>query len=295
MPENEGQHLQQTYPAARKLGGMQRYGFHASAHMTELDPRFDTADVTGSLFRSWSRFWNVSKGNLLEKSPRHVTMTRFLQRAFGRNRSKFVLIMRHPLGASHYHWNRGRRRAMRTTCGRSLIEHWLKVHDTFEEDASSLETVVGLHFEEYLNRSKHLAQVMTDQLFEQLRLEGSVELEFQEGAHAYDDQHDVEQHTNHSSEHRRMQLQQLLGRQQGARRRLLEYHGDRSHVQVRYGGVYSWVADWNRLTNNMQSAACQQLIEDKEDQLRRYGYSLKDLRWLGPPTPFTSFFLRPEV
>jgi hypothetical protein len=285
VPQNEGQHLQQTYPAAQRLGGMQGYGFHEEAHLTELDHRFDESDVGAKLFRSWSRFWNTSHGNLLEKSPRHVMMTRFLQRAFDKQRAKFVLIMRHPLGSTHYIWRKGGQREMlRETCGRPLLEHWLKLHSTFEEDVPHLKTVVGLHFEEYLNRSRHLAQVMTDRLFDKLGLNGSVELEFEEGAAAYNDQHEVEHHTDHLS-HAQQQ------RQLQYRRHLLEFHGNRSHVQVRYGGVYTWVEQWNRLTDNMQSPVCQKLINDTEPQLRLYGYSLRDLQWLGPAVPFKSFFI----
>eukprot|EP00045_Choanoeca_perplexa_P013177 m.147569 g.147569 ORF g.147569 m.147569 type:complete len:356 (+) comp16264_c0_seq3:189-1256(+) len=284
-PENEGQHLQHVYAPARTLGGMQSYGFNSNAHLTEEDERFGQTDVPKKLFTSWSRFWDISKGYLLEKSPRHVTMTRFLQRAFGEERSKFVMIMRHPLGAGHYFWNKRRNRGwIKDSCGRKVIEHWLAVHNTFERDVGHLHSVTGLHFEEYLSRSRHLAQVITNRLFGHLGLEQSVQLEFQESAHAYNDQHEIEVHADHLSEHQQSQ----------GRRRLLEYHGDRSHVQVRYGGVYTWVDDWNKLTNNMTSPVCQALIKEKEAQLRLYGYSLQDLRWLGPATPFTNFFLNPD-
>ena len=50
-------------------------------------------------------FWNMSKRVLVEKSPRHTIMTRFLQALATPEASRFLIIMRHPLAASHYQWS----------------------------------------------------------------------------------------------------------------------------------------------------------------------------------------------
>eukprot|EP00730_Choanoeca_flexa_P018786 TRINITY_DN9154_c0_g1_i1.p1 TRINITY_DN9154_c0_g1~~TRINITY_DN9154_c0_g1_i1.p1 ORF type:complete len:361 (+),score=32.71 TRINITY_DN9154_c0_g1_i1:211-1293(+) len=276
-PENEGQHLQKAYPSARYIGRMHQYGHHHQAHLIETDPRFEQRDIPSYLYQQWSHFWNVSCTYLVEKSPRHVTMTRFLQRAFTPARSHFVFILRHPLGASHYFWHggRGKRRKSQSDCGQAHIQHWLKVYGYLVEDAPLLRNVVGLRFEDYLNRSKHLAQMMTDKMFAKLGVGDGIRLEFNERHEdAFNDTHSLEHHNHQMGEEARNNVQH---------RRLLDFHGDRLHLEISYGGVWQWVDGWNEMTNHMAIPACQAVIRDYEPILNEYGYSLKNLTWLGEP------------
>ena len=49
------------------------------------------------MYAEWRRYWDVSKPILVEKSPRHIIMTRLLQHWFGADQTFFIVIMRHPL------------------------------------------------------------------------------------------------------------------------------------------------------------------------------------------------------
>eukprot|EP00730_Choanoeca_flexa_P018787 TRINITY_DN9154_c0_g3_i1.p1 TRINITY_DN9154_c0_g3~~TRINITY_DN9154_c0_g3_i1.p1 ORF type:complete len:360 (+),score=50.52 TRINITY_DN9154_c0_g3_i1:517-1596(+) len=289
QPENEGQHLQHVYPSARMIGQMHTYAFHPQAHLIETDPRFAQRNMSTYLYQHWGRFWNTTKAYLLEKSPRHVTMTRFLQRAFTAERSHFVFILRHPLGASHYHWadNRRRKAEAAKDCGRMHIKHWLQVHEYLEEDVPLLRNVVGLRFEDYLNRSKHLAQVMTDKVFASIGIKNGIQLEFKENhEQAFNDTHDVEHHHDH---------EMVTDTTSRTQRKLLEFHGSWSHVQVSYGGVWRWVDEWNTITNNMKTAACQAVIHDYELAMNQYGYSLKHLTELQLPKRLVDHFLELQI
>jgi hypothetical protein len=54
-----------------------------------------TPENRQKLFEEWSRYWDVSKPYLLEKSPPNLIRTRFLQAMFPS--SYFVVLLRHPI------------------------------------------------------------------------------------------------------------------------------------------------------------------------------------------------------
>jgi len=54
-------------------------------------------DTSSRLFNQWSLFWDTSRPILLEKTPENFLMGDYLQNIFGRQRTQFVFIMRHPL------------------------------------------------------------------------------------------------------------------------------------------------------------------------------------------------------
>ena len=49
------------------------------------------------LYAEWRRYWDVSKPILVEKSPRHMMMTRLLQFWFRPEQSFFIVVLRHPV------------------------------------------------------------------------------------------------------------------------------------------------------------------------------------------------------
>ena len=49
------------------------------------------------LYAEWRRYWQPSKPVLVEKSPRHMLMTRLLQWYFTPERTRFVVVLRHPI------------------------------------------------------------------------------------------------------------------------------------------------------------------------------------------------------
>ena len=68
----------QIYKPGHELGGILSFAFHKESYMSEDDPRV-TAENRMSLYKAWAPYWNTTKPYLVEKSPRHLIMTRFLQ------------------------------------------------------------------------------------------------------------------------------------------------------------------------------------------------------------------------
>ena len=137
--EDEGQFLQGIYPPAMCYGGPGSFAFAPEAHLTESSELL-TAENKAQLAVDWFPYWDLSKRYLLEKSPPHLLMTRFLQGAFPS--SSFVIIVRHPVAVSlaTTKWS--------TRSLDSLIEHWLVAHEMFEEDRSHLKRVMTVRYED---------------------------------------------------------------------------------------------------------------------------------------------------
>ena len=136
--EDEGQFLQGIYPPAMCYGGAGSFAFAPEAHLTETSELL-TPENKAQLAVDWFPYWDLSKHFLLEKSPPHLLMTRFLQSAFPN--SSFVIIVRHPVAVSlaTTKWNP---RSLD-----SLIEHWLVAHETFEADRPHLQRVLTVGYE----------------------------------------------------------------------------------------------------------------------------------------------------
>lgn len=142
VSEEEGQHLQNVYPPAHKLGGPGRFGFHRDASMDETHP-LCTKENAAKLFAQWSPHWDLSKDYLLEKSPPNLLRTRFLQGLFPD--STFLILLRHPVAVAY---------ATRKWCRSSLpslLEHTLHCYERFREDQTSLSRVHVLRYEELVN------------------------------------------------------------------------------------------------------------------------------------------------
>jgi hypothetical protein len=138
VDEDEGQHLQTVYPAAKVWGGPGRFGFAPEAHFTEEQASEEKAR---RLFEEWSPHWDLARPVLLEKSPPNLLKTRYLQALFPN--SAFVVVVRHPIAVSlaTAKWRRTRR------LGR-LVEHWLRCHEIFEADKPQLERVHVIRYED---------------------------------------------------------------------------------------------------------------------------------------------------
>jgi hypothetical protein len=152
VPEDEGQHLQTVYPAAKVWGGPGRFGFAPEAHFTEAQA---SADKAGQLFEEWSPHWDLGRPVLLEKSPPNLLKTRFLQALFPR--SQFVVLLRHPIAVSlaTAKWRRTRR------LGR-LVEHWLRCHEIFEADKPELERVHVIRYEDLVREPEPVLRGVFD-------------------------------------------------------------------------------------------------------------------------------------
>lgn len=141
VPEDEGQHLQTVFQAANGFGGPGRFGFVPEAHLTEESALVTTANRQ-KLFEEWSRYWDVSKPCLLEKSPPNLIRTRFLQALFPK--SYFIVLLRHPIAAclATRKW---------VDCSlESLFEHWLHCHKLFKMDRDHLKHIHVLKYEDLI-------------------------------------------------------------------------------------------------------------------------------------------------
>jgi hypothetical protein len=97
VPEDEGQLLQSVYPPGHLDGGPGRFGFAERQHLTEHSP-LATPESRERLWQQWSPHWDLNRPVLLEKSPPHLTKTRFLQALFPG--CSFVVVTRHPIAVA---------------------------------------------------------------------------------------------------------------------------------------------------------------------------------------------------
>jgi len=136
--EDEGQFLQGIYPPAMCYGGPGSFAFAPEAHLTESSELL-TPENKAQLAVDWFPYWDLGKRYLLEKSPPHLLMTRFLQNVFPN--SSFVIIVRHPVAVSlaTTKWSA---RSLD-----SLLEHWLVAHEIFEQDRPHLQRVMTVAYE----------------------------------------------------------------------------------------------------------------------------------------------------
>jgi len=150
-PEDEGQHLQTVFPAAKRYGGPGRFGFVPEAHLTEQSELM-TAENRRRLFEEWSEYWDLTKPWLLEKSPPNLIRTRFLQAVFPD--SYFIILFRHPVAVSF-----ATRKLARSSLD-SLVEHWLHCHRLFKQDSPHLRHVLVIRYEDLIQTSERtLGQV----------------------------------------------------------------------------------------------------------------------------------------
>jgi hypothetical protein len=142
VPADEGQHVQTVYPPAKVYGGPGRFGFSPEAHLTERSELVSEASAR-QLFDEWSRYWDLARPVLLEKSPPNLLKTRFLQALFPG--AAFVILVRHPIAVSlaTAKW-RGTRRYHR------LLHHWLRCHELFAADQPKLERVHVVRYESFV-------------------------------------------------------------------------------------------------------------------------------------------------
>jgi len=139
VPEDEGQHLQNLYPAAKEHGGWGRFAFDERAHLTENDRSLIEACKLG-LRNCWVPYWDLSKPVFIEKSPPNLIRSRFLQAVFPD--AKFIFIVRHPLAVSAV------TRKWTKQPMSELVEHWIKAHQIFLNDLAYLKNWAWFRYED---------------------------------------------------------------------------------------------------------------------------------------------------
>lgn len=148
-PQDEGQLLQSVYPPARTFGGPGRFGFADGAHLTEDSALVSEAN-RAELFGQWSRYWDLSKPYLLEKSPPNLIRMRFLQALFPE--SHFIVLIRHPIAVSLATRRFSEPRpSMRGMTLASLLSHWVQCHRVFHSDAPFIRHLLVVRYEDFVS------------------------------------------------------------------------------------------------------------------------------------------------
>ncbi len=141
VPEDEGQHLQDVYPAGRKYGGPGKFGFAPGAHITEQSP-LANHDNALRMWRQWLPYWDAQRPYFAEKSPPNLIRSRFLQALFPQ--TYFLMIVRHPIAVSlatqKWSW----------TPLESLLAHWHKCYQIMREDVPHLRRVRVIRYEDFV-------------------------------------------------------------------------------------------------------------------------------------------------
>lgn len=137
--KNEGQSLQPVFPWGGRLGGPGRFGFRRRLHLTEATIGADE-DGAIAMWRAWRPFWDLSKPNVVEKSPPNIVRARFFQAAFPS--VTFVMIVRHPIPVSL---------ATRKWCRAThyqLVRHWARVHEVMIGDLEKIRSAIVVRYED---------------------------------------------------------------------------------------------------------------------------------------------------
>lgn len=159
--EDEGQHLQSVFNAANKYGGPGKFGFDKNSFLNEKS-EIIKKENKDKLFSEWSKYWDLSKEYLIEKSPPNLVRTLFLQAMFPN--SYFITIYRHPIATSlaTKKWSK--------TSHYSLINHWLVCHNQYLEDKKKLKNSLDVNYEDLINHPKETLKIIENFLNTQVVL-----------------------------------------------------------------------------------------------------------------------------
>jgi len=146
VPEDEGQHLQSVFPKAFRHGGPARFGFAQAMHLDDASSLV-TPENRRKLFEEWSRYWDVRRPYLLEKSPPNLIKSRFLQAMFPN--TYFIFMLRHPVAVTL-----ATRKWKPRMPLRKFIEHWLVCHEKMREDLQHLERAIVFGYEDFVRQSE---------------------------------------------------------------------------------------------------------------------------------------------
>ena len=161
VPEDEGQHLQSVYKAAKYYGGPGRFGFDKRSYLTETSSLISDKNRK-KLFSEWSENWDLSKRFLVEKSPPNILRTRFLQAMYPN--SSFVTILRDPIAVSFatQKWSK--------TSIDSLFKHWLFCNQQYINDSKALKKSLLFKYEDFTSKPDEVLLQISDFLGESLEL-----------------------------------------------------------------------------------------------------------------------------
>jgi len=279
-PEDEGQHLQEVYHTALELGGMTKYAFNPKSHLTEQSAICTTRNRR-KLFAAWAKYWDLSKPFLVEKSPPHIVMSRFIQAIFTPERTKFVFVIRHPLGATKFLWGKDRRGKGSKTCYIRLVGHWVKQMTILAEDLPYLRNATVIMYENFVAKSP---------VSNYKNLLHFLELEEASAAQISLKNHSSPALKKHSGSSRKWRK----GGQQG--RKLLGFHGNRNGITSGRAKIEIVQEEWMAWKRSFEEktpgwTACGPMMAELEEAVSRFGYSLLSPDRVSVPLPFQPWLL----
>ena len=143
-----GQAFQTVYAVQ---SGHHHWIWRKGMKLNESDPVASPACAL-QLYAEWRPQWNVSKPILVEKSPRHIVMTRLLQHWFTPERSFFIVILRHPFGTLSSMFRKAAdvdKKFNNASCGAVVVKEWLDMHETLFADLQHIKHKVVVHYERF--------------------------------------------------------------------------------------------------------------------------------------------------
>ncbi len=145
VPENEGQHLQDVYPAANRHGGAGRFAFAEQMRLPPPGPA-QAETARARLLACWTPWVDdPAAGVLLEKSPPNLTKIAWLRAVFPG--ARFVILTRDPraVAAATIKWS--------GTSLDELVAHWDTAHRIALEDEA--DDCIRLRYEDFCESPAH--------------------------------------------------------------------------------------------------------------------------------------------
>jgi hypothetical protein len=266
---------------------MFHYGFRPDAHLTEDDPRASDPASAKRLFAAWARFWDTSRRVLVQKSPSDMIKTRFFQKIFTKEHTRFVVVLRHPFAVAHFKYAFAEAQFLVKDCLELAVRHWVTLHTQLLEDMQHIDHdhVVFVQYEHLMGDGTTTAaagearmQALMDGIYNFLGIE-SVPVRFQQedgGFVTVEPAAVAGEKPGVPSAN----AGERAGWQSG--RRLLEYHGSHKHVAVTWSDPHAWIPDYHTRVEHT-GTTCKQVRDEFESIVNRFGYSLKDLTRIKRP------------
>jgi hypothetical protein len=137
----EGQFLQDVYPTQQDGGGVDRFAYSSTMHLTESSTLVGDASRQ-ALWDAWSPYWDTDRRYLLEKTPSNLLKMRFLQALYPE--SSFVVMIRHPIAQAIAL----RARGWSDRSVSRLVDHWVTAHEIMSGDIPGLRRVTVIRYED---------------------------------------------------------------------------------------------------------------------------------------------------
>ena len=153
-PENEGvyvtdvfMNLYKSKSTVCKPNPTSSWGMCARKQkLTEKDIEDNTDALRQELLYDWSQFFDMNSLYLVEKDISNTVKSRFLQQLFGKDKTAFVFVMRHPLSS-----------CKDFKCDVAMhIKSWLQTYTEMEADLSYLQVYTVFHLESLVHNTSRV-------------------------------------------------------------------------------------------------------------------------------------------